>query len=417
MKIMVRRIKKVISRIMSNQKSLWGNRLLLFKPEHYPTRLSRDMKFRVRMFTRLQSIEPDQKRQIDLDLIKLYARRLAKLNFIEERLLVARKVIFFFVVLVVFLFMGKIYSAYSSYYEFGAYSISSNITFSDYIAEFAPAIIFLFIYGAAFNFLSDIMSLRQHLFYIGIVSLGCLYYLSQSWDRYRIHVFGLVCLQILFLISMAVTLLIHEWFRRRINERHAETVIVHNILFVMKKLDEGLLSNLYSKTIFVNRLEYAALYLEKFTYQWLKTSDEETNIWIKERARQIASSIRDKKKWIYSPKADTSLYLMRSLADFLIHFLRNEWDLLERVDIPKVTQKVIWKTQVQELVRNLIFGLLPISTILLLQYTKIISKPFSDSIIGIAIIWAIINLLWLDPAMKDKLGAVKDVTGLMSPKN
>lgn len=405
MRNLINRIRKVVSRIISNQKDLWNYRILLFKPEHYPTLISQDVKERTKTFTQLKTIDKEQKSQIDLKVIRRYARRIAKLNFIEERLHFIRKTLYRFMALMFILFLGRIYY------------LPSTIATPNYITEYLPVIASLLLYNVLFHFAQRMWSLKFHFLFIVGVLAGGLIYLSNLSTGYRIYAFGLAGLQIILLVFIGIDYLISEWANRQINNKFPETIIVNNILIVMKKLDEGMLSNFYLKTMFVKRLEYAALYLEKYIYEHLKTTDELTNEWIKERTHQIASAIRDKKKWVYTPRPDTSLYLMRSLADFLIHFLRNEWDFLERVDMPKVAQRGIWKAQALALVRNLIFGLLPISTLLLLQYTKIVSKPFSDSIIGIATIWAIVNLLWLDPAIKDKLGAVKDVTGLVSPKN
>jgi hypothetical protein len=412
MKTLAKRIKKAALRIFSNQRDLWTHIILLFRREHYPTLLSRDIKSRIRMFTSLKTIDLDQKNQINQDLIKRYAKRLAKLYFVEDRLIILRKAIYVAVVLIFILFIGKIYYAY----EYPLVFKIHNTTTSNYIKAFSPVMLFLMLYAACFNFLSDLMSFRQHLFYIGSVLLGGLYFFTALKEEYRIYIFGLVGLQILLLFSLILNSFIRQWFRQ-IDHKHPETIIVHNILLVMKKLDEGLLSNFYAKTMLVVRLEYAAFFFEKYMYQRLQTTDEQTNKWIKERTRQIATSLRDKKKWIYTPKPDTSQYLMRTLADFLIHFLRNEWDLLERLDIPQDAQRSGWKDQFLNVVRNLFFGVLPIATLLLLQYTKVVKTPFSDSVIGVAIIWAIVNFLWLDPATKDKVSTMKDVAGLVSSKN
>jgi hypothetical protein len=159
------------------------------------------------------------------------------------------------------------------------------------------------------------------------------------------------------------------------------------------------------------------LYIEKYLYRLLKTADEETNKWILERTRQIAAGIRDKKKWVYTPKPDTAPQLAQGLADFLIHFLRNEWDLLERLELPKVSQKVSWVRRASATAQSIVFGLLPISVLFVLQKANMLSLRFSDSLFGIAILWAIISLLWLDPAAKDKIGALKDTTGILPSKS
>lgn len=410
MKSLVNRIRKMVSRFFTNQKEVWTHRILLFKPEHYPTLLSRDIKQRIQMLTSLKSIDEEQKSQIDLKLIKRYAKLLARLNFIEERWHSIRKLLYNMAFFGFILFIGNIYMSAGIINLFKLYNVHFDFTILSYIMEFAPVIITLLLYRIAFDILSGIVSFRQRLLLIGIVLLGGMFYLTFPWTRYQIYFFGLFGLQIIVFVSIGIDTLISLWFDRRINNWHPETIVVYNILLVMQKLDEGLLSNFYVKNMFVTRLEYAAYYFENHIFHRLRTPDNETNEWIQERTRQIASALRDKKKWIYTPKPDTSQYLMKSLANFLIHFLRNEWDLLERLDMPKTSRKGIWKEQALTFTRNLIFGLLPIGTLLLLQYTKIVSTPFSDSVIGVATIWAIINILWLDPSAKEKINAVKDAT-------
>ena len=409
------RFRKKVLLLWSDLREDWKHFVLLFKREPYPTLLSEDLKRRYRLLTRLHIIDEERKKQIDQRLVMRYSRLITRLNFEEERLHAIVTSLYRTIMLVFILLVGKLYQMTGT-------TLVRDIdpfptTFIGYISEFGSVVVFLLLYSLFIFILArSVKFARLLILYVVALSLS-IFYLSLPFTSYKVYAFGLVGFHTIILTAVVINRLITQRYERFFFDKTPESIIVFNILFVLHKLDEGSLKSFYSKPMFVTRLEYAALYMEKYIYKVLKTSDEETNQWIMERTRQIASGIRDKKKWVYTPKPDTAQYLAESLADFLIHFLRNEWDSLERVETPKVPQKRSWIMQSAAIARSLIFGLLPISILLLFQETSIVPVPFSDSMIGIAVIWAIVSLLWLDPSAKDKIGALKDATGILPSKS
>jgi hypothetical protein len=407
-----KKIWNAIGRFLQTQKDYWNHLVLLFKREQYPTWLSQDFKSRYRMLTRLKIIDEERKKQIDHHLVMSCSRRLAKLSFDQARAHETVTIVYRTTILLFILFVGKVYQVAG----INLHTLRSNdypSAFFGYFHQFGFVIAFLLLYSLFIHFFVWKISFgRLSAFYIIVLVLSILY-ISLPFTSYKIYAFGLVGFHIIILAAMGSNGVIRRGYDRYIDNQHPETIIIFNVLFVMQKLDEGNLKSYYSKSMLVTRLEYVALYIEKYLYKLLKTSDEEANEWMMERTRLIASGIRDKKKWIYTPKPDTAKQLADKLADFLILFLRNEWDALERVETPKPSQKRNWIRQASTATQGLVFGLLPISILLLLQNTNIVTVHISDSIITIAVIWAIVSILWLDPLAKDKIGALKDAKDII----
>jgi len=412
-----RRTWKSIKRFWQSRKDDWNELILLFKPEHYPTWLSREFRPRYRLLTELQIIDEERKQRIDHKLVSRCFRKLTKLYFDEERLhqlvtILYRSALFIFI-----LSIGVIYRIAATKTK-ALGSILYPVNFLEYMREFGIVIAFLLLYSLLIYLIAPRMSFRQLLGLYMIVLSSAVVYLSVPFSTHKIYAFGLTGFHIIILTAIGLNQLIRRRYDHYIYNNCPEAIIVFNLLLVMRRLDQGSLKSFFSKPMLVTRLEYAALFIEKYIYKILKTSDEGTNLWIMERTRQIADGIREKKKWVYTPKPDTAQKLAESLADFLICFLCNEWDSLERVEITKASQKKMnWVMQSYTTAQNLTFGLLPLGILLFLQKTDLVAIPISDSIIGIAVIWAIVSLLWLDPSAKDKISALTDATGILPSKS
>ena len=407
-----KKIRNAIRHFWQTQEDYWKRLVLLFKREHYPTWLSRDFKSRYRMLTKLKIIDEERKKQIDGRLVMNCCRQLTKVSYDETRsfeivIILYRTTMFFFILLV-----GKIYQAVGTSLHMWRSNVNPS-TFLGYINEFSFAIAFLLLYSLFIHFWVWKISFgKPSTFYIIVLCLGALY-MSLPFTSYKIYAFGLIGFHIIMLTTYGVIWSVSQLYRRYIIENYPETIIIYNLLLIMHRLDEGTLKNYRSKRTLIVRLEYVAMYVERYLYKLLRTSDEEANQWLMERTRLIASGIRDKKKWVYTPKPDTARQLADRLADFLVHFLHNEWDALERVETPKPSPRRSWIRQASINAQGLVFGLLPISILLFLQKTTIVSIHISDTVITIAIIWAIISILWLDPSAKDKIGALRDAKDII----
>jgi hypothetical protein len=348
-------------RFWSGQKDYWNHIYLLFRNEHYPTLLSRDIKERYRMLTNLKLIDQERKNEINSHMVMNYSRELARLNFDEERLHALLKIFYRITMFVYILFIGKVFQIAGISPPHGMLGSTYPSTFGGHIRAFGPVIAFLLLYSLFVYLVAKRISFSKLLImYVMFLSLS-LSYLSFPFSQYEAYALGLAGFHIIILTAIGLNILITKRYERFVVNKTPESIIVYNLLLVLHRLDDGSLNNYYSKRMFVTRLEYAALFMEKYIYKVLKTSDDEANQWIMEMTRQIAAAIRDKKKWVYTPKPDTAQHLAERLADFLIHFLRNEWDSLDRVEVPKLSQKTSGITQFLTTARSLIFGLLPIS--------------------------------------------------------
>jgi len=391
------------------QKKRRMQRKFLFKIEHYPTLLSQNIKERYHLLTKLKSIDEDVKSKINHGMVKDYAFRISILNLTEDRLHVLREWLYTIANICFVLSVGVAYLSFAElFFRFGGGNYYSSI--SNYALRITPVIAYLILYMAIFSFLASKITFTQQIFLeVFIITVGTYYFFNQ-WAGNRIFIFGVVGIEIIRSLSILIDTVIYIGFERHMRKYLQSEIIVYNILLVMHEIDNGFFSTLYFKNYLATRLEYAASYMENYIYLGLKTKDESVNVWTKEKTRQIASALRAKKKLIFLSKSDTSQKLMRSLSEFLIHFQNNEWSELERLEISEKSWRDNIKSQTPIIARNLLFGLLPLSILLLLPYLHIVAKPFSDSIIGIAILWAIVNLLWLDPSAKEKINAVKDAT-------
>jgi hypothetical protein len=250
---------------------------------------------------------------------------------------------------------------------------------------------------------------------LGMIVISFLY-LSQKTD-YAVFAFGIAGIFSLLTISIAIDALIYSMTESYLCNHYAEGLVIHNILLILSHTDfpNDVQYSLDFKIKSTNRLEYAADEIENHLPKRLKTQNVKINAWFRMRCKEIAYALREKKKWILTPKPDTSEFFVRSLADFLIHFMQNEWDFLERMEVPQKSIKERIISQLWRILRVLVIGLLPIAILLWLQSEHLLTIDANE--IGIAVVWAIVNLLWIDPSAKDKITAVKDLTGITQPKS
>ena len=417
MNALLRSAKKSLQRFWLDQQANWKRLFLLFKPEPYPTLLSRDFKDRYRLLTNLHLIDEGRKQEIDAGLVMYCSRRLAKLNFDEERLHAIRKIAYDVAKMLFILLIGEFYRVTMMGLGIPIQPLPPISSFFAYSRIFGPVIILLLLFIPLFSLLADRISFSQRLSIIlAILAIGILLVPLRP-SRYQILGFGLAGFQTISLISIGIDILIDQWYRQHIINNIPEAVIAYNLLLILKRLEDDGIKSFYAKRMFVTRLEHVAVFMEKHIFKRIRTSDERANLWMLERMQQIATAIRDKKKWIYTPKVDTTPHLATSLSGFLIHFLRNEWDALERSEVPTRLGKRDWVTWAGTTLRTLVLGLSPVGVLLVLRERNMLSMPFGESLIGIAIIWAIVSLLWLDPSAKDKINALKDATSIIAPKN
>lgn len=394
---------------------------LLFKVERYSTLLLRETRKRYNLLRKTKSISDEEKSKINRYTVLRYEANLARHYIIEDRYHQIRQWLYDASHLSFFFLVGWFYDLYLHHF----FRIGSGA--GDVLWKTIPGsmlvIPFMLVYQLIFSFAAGRITFYQRVFLMLSVLAGGMYYLSLpalGFSRYV--VFAIVGLEVIRSISIILDTLISYGFERHIAKRLPEAIIVHNILLILNKIDavdekeEQAYLFPSTKQFLLTRLEYAAEFLENHMHPLLRTENKEANEWNKSQMRQIANSLRAKKKLIVLSKADTCKKIRRALIDFLIHFQKDEWGELDKLTLPQMSWRDTLKTQIPMISRNLIFGLLPISILLLVEYFKVVSKPFDESIIGVAVLWAILNLLWLDPSTKDKVNAMKEASGIFSSK-
>jgi hypothetical protein len=284
---------------------------------------------------------------------------------------------------------------------------------------FALGIILLLVFNTLFEIISGkilfIPGMVLILSFISLFLIGGFLYVSSPYSHYHYYAWGIIGLLIIILASIAIDSLIFLWSEHKINKEYPESIVIYNIVLVLHWIEKekGKLGNLWFKQNCAIRLEYVAKSIENYVSRRLSTSDTLTNEWIKETTAKIAAGLREKKKWIFTPKSDTTKYLMKNLLDFLTNFMNSNWDALEKVEVPKETWQEFWKSTVLSIAGKAVFGLLPVSILLLLRYLDVISRTQIDPFFSVAVLWAVVSLIWADPQSKDKVSAMKDISGLI----
>jgi hypothetical protein len=366
------------------------------------------------MFKELKSISTVKKRQIGNKLVRSFAVQLAYSSFLDKRLHEVRKMFYRLACVTFFLLVGV------AAYQYQGYKTLGGMTLVNYIIRFGPTIVILFLSWSLFEAFSRRVTFKQRLTLLAIALIASILYLTSSNTAFRITAFGLLGFFLLTVISIFIDTLISIWAEQRANRNYPQAIVTHNIVMVLYGIEKekNLLSDLEFRKWCVQKLEYAATAIEIHIKRRLKTSDRDLNAWFNKTTCQIACSIREKKKCFYMPEPNTLERLTASLVKFLVNFLRNEWDSLEKADIPKTSMRDTWKTQLGLMLRTLIVGFLPIAILYFAQFSNIMTRPFNEYLISIAMLWALLNVLWaFDPSLRDKIGALKDTTTFIGAKS
>jgi hypothetical protein len=395
-------------------KQYWTTLFKYFRREHYPTLIGQEAKSRYKIFRELKSISTAKKKQIGNKIIRSYSVKLAYVNFLEDRLHEVREFLYRFASIAFFFFIGLAAHKYLGYKTLG------GITPLSYVIRFAPTILILFIIRNIFGAISRRITFGQRLLLLTFSLIITLIYMGSTYTAYRVLFFGVLGFLVITIVSIAIDTIILLWAERYVNQNHPQAIVTHNLLLVLSGIEkeDKRLSELEFRKWCAKRLEYAATAIEVHIQRRLRTSDRLLNDWFSERTYQIACAIRDKKKWVYMQKPDTAEKLTTSLAKFLVNFLSNEWDSLEKIDVPMKSWRDDWKAQLILAVRTLVVGFLPITILYATQFFRLVAQPFDEYVVSIAMFWALLNLLWaIDPTLRDKIGTLKDATGFISAKS
>ena len=386
----------------------WQNQISLFRGAHFPP-LSQDLRWRLRLIDKLSIVDESRKKKIaeKRGLFRFYSIRISKTYLISDRLRAIRGALYELSSLAFILLVGILF------YRFQGNGNQPSFSFASYLVAFGPLILLLLLVSFIFDIISARVTFRNRLLLMLAVIFWSFFYLTTHQTTYAALAFGIAGIFSILAASIGIDALIFAVTETYLNNRFPEGLVIHNLLLVLSKVDfrdDAQLSREFKMKSPV-RLEFAANAIENHLPKQLKIQDGETKLWFRQRCREIAYALREKKKWVLTPKPDTSEYFIQSLTDFVIHFMYNEWDSLERMAVPEIPLKDKFFRQTWTILRALVVGFLPLTVLYWLQERQII--PANTNLIGITIAWAIVNLLWIDPSTKDKMSAMKDLTGLM----
>jgi len=138
---------------------------------------------------------------------------------------------------------------------------------------------------------------------------------------------------------------------------------------------------------------------------------------VADRFHQAADAVRATTLWVALPNKDTHAELQRFLAKLMVTLLDETYDDLPLAPpvTPVARRRAVWSY-----VRTVIIGLLPGGALLAahfagLDLTALVGEGAVAGAKTVAIVWAVVTLLILiDPNLKERLDAVKNVKGLLS---
>ncbi len=424
MKLIVE-LKKKLKKFYEDSKKRDAESLLfsLLKPEHYPTLISQQARWRLNIFRETTFLSRGQK-DIILPKIRSLVIKLSRLIIIQARISFGLSLLLGLFWLPLFLGIGS----------FSQLSISANPwnswNLSSYNLPGNSMNISLLAFWA-YIFISDFMDRKstdeaksRHTFTELLLSFGGITIFISFSNWISISLFSFVIYTLLFgifvrclfhYIKRFIDVLINFFMDLFGYDKLPESIVVHNILRILDeiKLHPEFLSDLKLKIMVLTRLDYVADAVGRNIPNLLKTRNSEFNSSIKVTSQNIANSIRDRKLWVLTPKDDTAQYLANYLANFLFHFIKGDWDTLERLETPELTLYEKWTKRYLPLLRPIIFIGVPIIAFWGLKLSNLTNEPWAGTVFSYIILWIIINIIWLiDPTAKEKMGSFKDATGL-----
>ncbi len=163
-------------------------------------------------------------------------------------------------------------------------------------------------------------------------------------------------------------------------------------------------------------LELAAICIEKYLPLQLPSGDALTDLWWRERTRQIAGALREKKKWILTPTNLTYNDFVDKMAHALICLITGDWDALERCEPEKLPRLSSWRTISVTMLRTVLLAALPIIGFWIFQQTPLaLTDPARGYVSAGVFIWIVLTCLTqLDPNISARISAFKDVVNLVN---
>jgi hypothetical protein len=218
-------------------------------------------------------------------------------------------------------------------------------------------------------------------------------------------------------IASLTALPIQIALKRRTNTKYPDSVLVHglqDIAYLLRTRPEAW-NDLEFKRRLMSELETSASCIQ-YLPRRLKSGDAFTDVWIRERSTQIAAAIRSLKQWIVTPMWNTYDRLCSHVTDSFLQAVDGNWDGLERIDPPKLSQRQFY-ARVGGIVGGVLLSALPLVGLFVLQKSQFkLEGATADYAKLMTIGWAVVSLLsTFDPTFNAKLSAVKEIASSLTP--
>jgi hypothetical protein len=395
-----------------------------FKPVKYPSYISQKAKWRVNILRKTKYLSQAQK-DIILPKTKNLMIKLAYINLVESRFYYFWNLIQNIVMLVFTLNVGFyasrsiVANPWNSWGSNPFYHIPLNGLLVGTISLLVYMSLRKLVYRKSRNRPNlNLPSVDFLLSFVGLTILvgfsGRIVLSIYTFALYTL-LFGIGGRWLLSYLFNIMDTLLNSLLDKFVFRKLAESIVVNNTLKILNaiELHPESLSDLEFKKIAITWLDYVAQSVGEDIPKLIKTMDGEFNNSIKLNYQNIANSIKDKKLLILMPREDTAQCLANYLANFLFHFIKGDWDLLERSDTQELTLYEKWTKRYLPLLRPLIFIGIPLIAFWGLKLSNLTNEPWAGTVFSYIILWIIINIIWLiDPTAKEKMGSFKDATGL-----
>ncbi len=198
------------------------------------------------------------------------------------------------------------------------------------------------------------------------------FYLHQMLSKHTIQsIFMFLFPMILFgILGMFINTKVINW----IESRYVETSIVDGIIeiLVYEEAHPGDWARAKHKQHLLFRIEGLAICIEQHLPPRLLSADSDTDAWLKETMKRVATALRDKKKWILTPQENTRDDFLYNIASTLTFFVKGNWDALDQKEPEKITNRGIWHMVVSFLlkaIKTLLNAAFPLILFFALQQT------------------------------------------------
>jgi hypothetical protein len=249
------------------------------------------------------------------------------------------------------------------------------------------------------------------------------------WSMLPLPFFLAVTVFFMFLLMGAgmlkLIISIQSLCQRQMIIQHPEVYLANYLFDLLVKLNIS--KDRWNEPAFKNEvaaeLERIAATFALMLPRGLRGFDIDTQLWLKTNFSEVAQAIRGQKKLVFAPEANGCDKLARRLSLNLYHLVEGNWSNLDTESIEKLTLREgswLWLKRIWSIVKSLLVALVPLGLVYALEYAsqyvpelKVESAQLSYAKIG-GLIWLAISLLlMIDPLFNSKLGAVKDVKGLL----